>query len=371
MKQGFSFAAGVSAVVTAFLAGILVSLSLRPPGQSGAHEQTAGAAPRMEIRWRVPSAFNTRLPVIGEMPVLLAEQLSAATAGTLELSIFEPGELVPALAITDAVRQGKVKAGLTWVGYDQGWLPASTLIAAVPFGMEPWEFMAWWYWGGGRELGESLYREQGVAALLCGMVGPEAAGWFRTPIESVADLQGLKIRFAGLGGQVLQNLGASVTLIAAAEIFQALEKGAIDATEFSLPVIDAMLGFDRVARINYYPGWHQPSSTMHLLVNLATWEALDDASRASLEMACNAIVAQGLARSESLQAGAIEQFQQKGIQTLRLTEPVLRALKQTADEVLDNAASEDARFAEILRSQRRFSAEYAIWKRLGYLPRDF
>jgi len=162
-------------------------------------------------------------------------------------SLFEPGEIVPAFSITDAVRDGKVAAGYTWLGYDQGKTAASALLAAVPFGMEPAEFTAWWFEAGGRALGEKLYARYHAHPIMCGLTGPETAGWFRHRIESLDDLQGLKIRFAGIGGKVIERLGASVTMLPGGEIFQALEKGAIDASEFSLPIVDQALGFNRVA----------------------------------------------------------------------------------------------------------------------------
>src|SRR5690606_11210142 len=109
--------------------------------------------------------------------------------------------------------RGKIAAGYTWLGYEEGRLPASVLFGAVPFGMTPWEYTAWWHGGGGRALAQAIYRPLGIEPILCGLIGPETAGWFRRPIESREDLQGLKIRFAGLGGQALQRLGASVTML--------------------------------------------------------------------------------------------------------------------------------------------------------------
>jgi hypothetical protein len=230
----------------------------------------------------------------------------------VELVPYEPGELVPAFSIVDAVREGKVPAGYTWLGYDQGKIPASALIAAVPFGMEPWEFSAWWYEADGRALTERLYHADGVHPIYCGIIGPETAGWFRKPIDTIEDLRGLKIRFAGLGGKVLERLGASVTMLPGGEIFQALEKGAIDATEYSLPVVDEALGFDRVASINYFPGWHQTYTSFHLVVNLAIWDGLAAADRALLDTACTAGVTRNLARSEGLQ-GAVASNCQQGV----------------------------------------------------------
>ncbi len=369
--RGFSFAAGLAAIVTAFVVGLLASLAVRPPGRVAATTGSGETPVHNQVRWRVPTSFGTHLPAIGEAVTEIGKRLAAASDGAVVLEVFEPGELVPAFSITESVRDGKVDAGFTWVGYDQGRIPASTLIAAVPFGMEPWEFLAWWYDAGGRELGEGLYHAQNVHPVLCTVIGPETAGWFRTPVNSLADFDGMKIRFAGLGGKVMQRVGASVTLLPPAEIFQALEKGAIDATEFSLPVVDRMLGFGRVAKYNYFPGWHQTFSSMHLLVNLDSWRALAPATRALIELGCQASVTYGLARSEALQGEVIAGFADIGVTAGRLPTPILESLRKLTDEVLAEEAAADADFAEILASQRAFRETYRHWKVLGYLPRDF
>ena len=360
------------AVATAFVVGILASLAIRPPGKSPVPAADVGEGVVYDrVRWRVTSSFNTNMPVIGETNVVVAEYLRSITAGAFNLEVFEPGEIVPALEITESVKDRKVQAGFTWVGYDQGRIPASTLISAVPFGMEPMEFVAWWYHGGGQALGEALYHEHNVQPVLCAISGPETAGWFRKPITSLDDLAGLKIRFAGLGGKILQRLGASVTMIPGGEIFQALEKGAIDATEFSLPVVDQMLGFGRVAKYNYFPGWHQTYSTNHLLVNLDAWNELSDASRSLLNVACQANVAYSFSHGEATQGEVIRNFPAAGISAETLPMEILEELRVVAQEVLDEEASKDAHFAKILASQRKFSETYGYWKRKGYLPRDF
>ena len=123
--------------------------------------------------------------------------------------------------------------------------------------MPPWAYVGWWYHGDGRKLTEALYARHNMMPLLCGISGAETAGWFRQPLESIDDLSGLKIRFAGLGGKAMQRVGASVTMLPAGEIFQALETGVIDATEYAQPVVNQALGFARIAKYNYFPGWHQ------------------------------------------------------------------------------------------------------------------
>ena len=236
------------AVLIAFAVGVIGAGSLRESDRIGISSANGGGGSIRDsdapiLRWRVTSAFGTHLPTLGENPVQVADRLRTASRGRIDWTIDDPGEVVPAFAIVEAVRSGKIEAGYTWLGYDQGRLAASVLFGAVPCGMTPWEYSAWWVRGGGVELAREIYRPRAIEPILCGIIGPETAGWFRKEIERSEDLEGLKIRFAGLGGRVLQKLGASVTMLPGGEIFQALEKGAIDATEFSLPEVDARLGF--------------------------------------------------------------------------------------------------------------------------------
>jgi TRAP-type mannitol/chloroaromatic compound transport system substrate-binding protein len=360
------------AVIVAFAVGILGSLALRPPGETAVARHAAEGAGGFEpVRWRITSSFTSVMPVIGRGPILVAEQLREISDGAIDIEYFEPGEVVPAFEITEAVKDRKIQAGFMWVGYDQGRIPASTLISAVPFGMEPMEFAAWWYHGGGQAMGEALYHEHNVHPVLCNIVGPETAGWFREPIRSLEDLQGLKIRFAGIGGKVLQRLGASVTMIPGGEIFQALEKGAIDASEFSLPVVDRMLGFGRVAPYNYFPGWHQTFTTGHMLINLDAWNELQPKTRKLFDLACQAEVTRAFSEGEAVQGGIIRNFPADGITAVTLPDEILLELRKVATEVLDEEAANDEHFAKILASQRELSETYGYWKRKGYLPRDF
>jgi TRAP-type mannitol/chloroaromatic compound transport system substrate-binding protein len=372
-KNSISNRAALFAVVTAFAVGTVGTLAIRPvhapEAQQIAGPQTQTSPAR--IAWRLPIVFQTTMPVLGDNPVYLTRMIKAASGGEIDLQIFEPGEIVPAFSITDAVRDGKVSAGYTWLGYDQGKIPASPLVSAVPFGMEPWEYTAWWYDGDGQELTEALYQRYNIHPILCGITGPETAGWFRRKIDSLEDVKGLKIRFAGLGGQVIERLGASVTMLPGGEIFQALEKGAIDATEFALPVVDQSLGFNRVASYNYYPGWHQPFTSSHLVVNLAVWQTLSSADQAMLELGCTAAVTRNLAQAEALQGEVIEGFSDIGVSAEILPEPLLRELNKVSDQILQEEADRDPDFAEILASQLAFRSQYAQWKSRAYLPRDF
>lgn len=373
-SRGLSNRAALVAVLVAFGTGLAGSLAVRPHTISTERttaDSSGDAAHATRITWRVPVVFQTNLPVLGDNPLYVARQIESASGGAIRIKLFEPGEVVPAFSVTDAVRDNKVEAGYTWLGYDQGKIPASALLGAVPFSMEPWEYSAWWYEAGGRELAEALYRPHNIHLLFCGMTGPETAGWFRSPIKSLSDVQGLKIRFAGIGGKVIEQLGASVTMLPGGEIFQALEKGAIDATEFALPVVDQTLGFDRVAKYNYYPGWHQPFTASHLVINTRHWDAITDADRALIETACTAGVTRNLARSEGLQGAVMAKFPERGVHAETLPMELLRELEEVTAQVLAAEAKADPDFANILESQQKFRAEYANWKSKAYLPRDF
>ncbi|MDP6376059.1 MAG: TRAP transporter substrate-binding protein [Pseudomonadales bacterium] len=373
MSQGsVSNSAAAIAVAVAFVVGMVGSLSIRPPGERDAAPVSENReAVSNRISWRLPVSFSSNMPVIGDNPIYVTDMLRSSSSGAVDLQVFEPGELVPAFGITDAVRDGKLEAGYTWLGYDQGKIPASALIAAVPFGMEPWEFAAWWYEAGGRQLGEELYSAHNVHPILCGMTGPETAGWFRERIETLDDVQGLKIRFAGIGGKVIERVGASVTMIPGGEIFQALEKGAIDASEYALPIVDQALGFNRIASYNYYPGWHQPSTASHMVVNMQVWERISKADQKLIEIACTAGVIRNLANSEAKQGAIIAGFPDIGVSAQTLPEALLRELEKVTEQVLEEEAARDDHFRRILTAQREFRSDYAHWKALAYLPRDF
>ena len=360
------------AVLVAFITGILGSLAVRSAAQHpGVTTGSSQASEEVRINWRVPKTSSRNMPVLGDTPHVLQRSVAEVSNGAVLLQMIEPGEIVPVFAITDAVRDGKVEAGFTWLGYDQGKIPASTLISAVPFSMEPIDFAAWWFAGGGKELGEKMYEPHNIYPVLCSLTGPETAGWFREPIENIEDFKGLKIRFAGLGGKVLEQAGASVTMLPAGEIFQALEKGAIDASEFALPIVDQSLGFARVAKFNYFPGWHQPFTAMHFVINLDEWKATSAADKALIHTACKATALEQLARTEAAQGEVIAGFPDIGVTASRLPDEILYALRDISERVLDESAANDATFNEVLVSQRAFLANYAHWKKLAYLPRDF
>ena len=292
------------------------------------------ASAQDKIKWKVQATFNTGWPGLGDPVARLAETLSTVTDGRITLKVFEPGKIVPPLEISPSISRGDLPAAYNYMAYDQGRIPAAVLFSAVPFGMEPQEYAAWWFEGEGHSLAEELYHAQNIHPLLCSTIGPETAGWFRTPIEKLSDLEGLKIRFSGLGGMVLNRIGASATLMAGGEIFGALEKGTLDATEYSMPAIDEILGFYKIAKFNLFPGWHQPSTSTHFMINLDKWNAMGSADQALFEMACTAATMRAYTTGEALQGAQIKSFESKGVTAAKLPDDVIAELKRVADEVM-------------------------------------
>ncbi|BFM51288.1 TRAP transporter substrate-binding protein [Marinomonas sp. THO17] len=321
-----------------------------------------------KVRWKVQAVFGTHLPGLGDPIKFVAEDIKAASDGQIQFKVYEPGKLVPPFAITEAVKNNQISAGYAWLAYDQGKIPASALLSAVPFGMEPWEFASWWYEGEGKQLAESLYAKHNIHPVLCSVIGPETAGWFKHQIHSLDDLKGLKIRFAGLGGKVLQKAGASVTVIPSGEIFPALEKGSIDATEFSMPAIDQIMGFDKIAKNNYFPGWHQPFTASHLIINKEVWDKLSKSTQATIDMACTAGTFRALTHGEALQGKVLAGFKDKGVTARKLDPALLEGLKEITDDLMQELSQQDADFKRIYDSQQAFRNDYHSWRKLAYLP---
>lgn len=329
----------------------------------------AGVAQAENLRWRMPIAFASNLPGLGSPAPWVADMLTTASDGTMEVRVSEPGKLVPPFDILQAVSDGKVQAGYTWIGYDQGKVPAVPLFAAVPFGLKPWAFTGWYYYGGGHDMLQETYANKGfnVHAQLCGIIGPETAGWYANEITSLEDYKGMKIRFAGLGGKVLEKLGASVTMMPGGELFQALEKGTIDATEFSMPAIDQILGFNQVVKYNLFPGWHQPFTAQYMLINKDEWAKATDAQKALVEAVCTGATMRGLAEGEYKNGEVLAGFQEGGVNANQIPEEVLLELKAVTDEVLAEEAANDEDFAKVLESQQAFQKNYKIWDQRAYL----
>jgi len=330
-------------------------------------------AAEKKVLLKVPICFSTALPGLGTSIVELADQLKAASGGSVVMKVYEPGKLVAPFEILDAVAGGKVNAGYYASGYWEGKMPGISLFTAIPFGPEAGEFLAWMFRGNGLKLYQEYYKKNGydVWAMPACLLAPETAGWFNKPINSVDDLKGLRMRFFGLGGKALEKLGVSVSLLPGGEIFPALEKKALDGSEFSMPAIDQRLGFYKVVKYNYFPGWHQQATFLNLMINGKVWREMSDSQRALIKMACMANLTNTLAHTEAIQGAVIrENAENRGVHNLYWSDDMLAAFKKAWGEVAVELSAKSPQFKEAYEDLQAFRKDYAYWSALGFLPRE-
>ncbi len=209
-----------------------------------------------------------------------------------------------------------------------------------------------------------------VKVFLCGILSPETSGWYRKEINSVSDFKGLPIRFFGLGGQALAKLGASVQLLPGGEIFGALEKNVIEGTEFSMPAVDTLLGFYKVAKYNYFPGWHQQATFTELLINKDIWNKMSPTQQAIMEEMSKAGTIDALAFSESIQANVMKSNVEKnGVKNMYWSDEMLAKFKAAWEEVAKEESAKDPFFKKVLDDLNAFRSEYQLWKDYAFLPR--
>ena len=362
-----AWAMGIAGLAVGLVIGALVAGPGRAPGTTETADAVPGAPPAGAgpVRWKMASTFPGTLTLLGESGKRLESRIALLSGGEIEIKFYEPGALVPAFEVFDAVSAGSVDAGWSASGYWAGKMPAAQVFNSVPFGPLFQELMAWMRYGGGQKLYEELYEPHNVHPIVCFFVPQDGSGWFRAPIASTADFAGLKIRFLGFGARVLEKFGASTQIIPGADIYTALELGTIDATEFSMPAIDLDLGFDQIAKHYYLPGWHQPANMGELIVNLARWRALDARRQALIEAACGESVVDSLASGEAAQADALTTIRAHGVTIHRWPPEMLEAFRKQWLVVADEVAAEDADFARVFTSLQDFRAHYRIWHEYG------
>ncbi len=326
---------------------------------------SAGRKARIEVASFIPVSVN----VLGEQLIHISEELEAISGGNVELEIFEPGALVGALEILDAVSDGKVDAGYGASGFWAGKLSAAPLFCSIPFGPDTSEFISWLYHGNGMKLYQEMYDTSGfdVKVLVCAMLPPETSGWFANEITSAEDLKDLKMRFFGLGGIVMGKLGVSVSVLPGGEIFPALEKGVIDATEYSLPSIDESQGFHKLVNYNYFPGWHQQATTHELIINKPFWNRLTATQQAQIESACKSSIVHSIAYSESIQSAALKRNIERGVNVETWSPEMLDLYKTTWEAVAAEESAKDPFFKKAWEDLKAFREDYATWADRAFL----
>ncbi|NIM27155.1 MAG: C4-dicarboxylate ABC transporter [Gammaproteobacteria bacterium] len=315
------------------------------------------------VKWKMQSAFGSTLPHLGTSGPRFTKDVERLSDGKFQIKFYEPGALVPALECFDAASKGSVEACWTTPGYHTGKLGTGVaFFTAVPFGPQIGEFLAWKWHGGGNAIRDKKYAEFGLMAFDMFCIGPETSGWFKQPVGSLDELKGMKMRFFGLGARVMQKMGVSTQLLAGADIYPALEKGVIDATEFSMPDIDQNLGFYKIAKNNYYPGWHQQVSCSELLLNRDAFNKLSDQYKAMVEVATQAQVIVTYADTEAKNPAAMNNMlSQYGVTNRRWDDATLAQFEAAWREVVKEESAKDPFFKEIADSYFSFRDVYRGW----------
>ncbi|MEY3105510.1 MAG: hypothetical protein RJA72_1542 [Pseudomonadota bacterium] len=324
-------------------------------------------AQEKKVRAQMGWAFPSTTGLLGPTQTRLVEMLRTLSGGSIDVKGFEPGALVPASQYLDAVGNGSLDMAWTVAGFWTGKDIAFAMYGSVPFGPGVGEYIAWMKHGGGEKLMKELHAKYNVETIPCGIISPEASGWFRKEIKTLDDLKGLKMRFFGLGANVMQKLGVSTQLLQAGEIFQALQLGTIDATEFSMPVMDYTLGFHQVAKFYYFPGWHQQATINQLIISKKKWAEFSPTQKAIIQAACDATMLQQYAEGEAAQFKAMKDIEAKGVKLMKWSPEFLKAFEKAWVEVVAEQSAKSPEFKKAWDSYSAFRSNYKIWKELGYL----
>lgn len=344
--------------------GVAAAVS-RGQARDRAAAARAGDAPAVhlgrEVRWRLASSFPATLDAMFGTAEILAAEVAAMSGGRFVITPYQAGELVGALQVLDAVQQGAVELGQTAAYYYTGKNPALAFETCVPFGLDARQQSAWLEEGGGSELLAPLFADFGVRALPAGNTGCQMGGWFRRTLESAADLRGLKMRIPGLGGKVMDQLGVAVQVLAGGEIFPALERGAIDATEWVGPHDDLKLGFHRVAPHYYYPGWWEPGPHLAFYVGEAKWQALPSEYQHMLAMASRRAAQAMLTRYDAHNPAALQRLVSEGADLRPFPDDLMQRAREAAQQLLADEAARDATYRRVYEHWSAFRAAAFAW----------
>ena len=315
-----------------------------------------------EITWDMATSWPVGLDTIFGGPQTVADRVSAMTGGKFTIRPRAAGELAKGTEVLDVVTSGAVPMGHTASYYYVGKSPVLAFGTALPFGLTAQQQHAWLYQGGGLEMLQEFYAKKfGVIQFPAGNTDAQMGGWFNKEINTPDDLKGLKMRIPGLGGQVMTRLGATVQVIPAGEIFQALQTGAIDAAEWVGPYDDLKLGFNDVAEFYYYPGWWEPGPTLEIQINLEKWNELPTEYQEILKTASYEANMNMLASYDAKNRAALQEIIAGGTKLLPYSNEILAAAEKASFELFDEFAAEDEDFKKIYEQWKEFRLQVYEW----------
>jgi TRAP-type mannitol/chloroaromatic compound transport system substrate-binding protein len=314
-----------------------------------------------ELKWRLAASWPKSLDTLYGGAELLAKLVAELTDNKFQIRTFAGGEIVPALQVLDAVQNNTVEMGHTASYYYVGKDPTFTFDTTVPFGLNARQQNAWIRHGGGRELLGEFFKDYNVHAIPAANTGAQMGGFFNKEINTVEDLKGLKFRIGGWAGSVLAKLGVVPQVIAGGDLYPALEKGTIDAAEWVGPYDDEKLGLYKVTKFYYYPGWWEGNAQLSVYINLNQWNSLPKLYQTVLETACAEARNWTIGKYDADNPAALRRLVAGGIQLKPFPQPVLEACYKAANELYDETAAKNPKFAKVYEPWKKFRGEELLW----------
>jgi TRAP-type mannitol/chloroaromatic compound transport system substrate-binding protein len=314
-----------------------------------------------DVRWRLTASWPKSLDTIYGGCETFAKFVSEATDNKFQVQVFAAGEIVPGLQAVDAVQNGTVEMCHTATYYYIGKDPTFALFCAVPFGLNGRQQNAWYYDGDGLKLMNEFTKDYNIVSFVGGNTGAQMGGWFRKEVKEPSDFNGLKYRIGGFAGRVLQKLGTVPQQIAGGDIYPALEKGTIDAAEWVGPYDDEKLGFYKVAKFYYYPGWWEGGTALHFLANTGKWEALPKNYQAIVTAATAYANLEVQARYDARNPQALKRLVAAGTQLRPFSQPVMEACYKAANEVYVETSAANPKFKKVYENMLAFRNEEYLW----------
>ncbi len=319
------------------------------------------AADTPSVKWRLASSFPKSLDTIYGGGEYLAERVKALTDGKFEIRVFAGGEIVPGLKVLDAVQEGTVECGHTASYYYVGKNKAFAFDCAIPFGMTTRQQNAWMYFGGGMALMREFFAGYNIVNFPGGNTGTQMGGWFRNEIKAVSDLKGIKMRIPGIGGEIMSKLGVIPQTLAGGDIYPALEKGTIDACEWVGPYDDEKLGFYKIVKNYYYPGWWEPETQLSFYVNAKEWEKLPKLYKEAFSTAAAEVNIVMVAEYDHKNPQAILRLLGQGVKLHRYPQDVMVAAHKASFELYDNEAGKNPAFKKIYTEWSKYRSQVQRW----------
>ncbi|MDP6181451.1 MAG: TRAP transporter substrate-binding protein [SAR86 cluster bacterium] len=350
-------------LVTTFLSVTLISCSNE---QVSVEEGSCFSNGTSTYQWTMVTTWPKNFPGLGLAPENFSKYIEEMTCGRMKIKVYGAGEFVPAMGVFDAVSQGNVQLGHGASYYWTGKVKSSQFFTAVPFGLTAQEMNGWLHYGGGLELWQEAYEPFNLIPLAGGNTGVQMAGWFKKEINSLDDLKGLKMRIPGLAGEIFTRAGAETVTLPGNEIFLSLQQGVVDAAEWVGPYNDLTFGFHQVADYYYYPGWHEPGSTLEIIINKDAYDSLPEDLKAIIKYAARASNQEMLDEYTARNNKALNELIEKhNIELKKIPDTVLVELRRITDEVMEDFIADDEMAQKVYKSYKEFKEQVINYHRIS------